>query len=192
MGRLGRILGPSWSRLGRMAASWSRPGTTSGRSWAVLGAYWGILAHHGGVLGASCGILEAFRDNFHVEVRFFIGFIRLFEKIAFGSERRFFYAMLVPNWLDAGIMLVVRGGAGGILGRLGRFLAPLGGLLGRLWPVLCATWRVLARLGASWARLGTSWVRLGAFWLAKPPQDKSASRSAKCGRAPSPPSPPPI
>ena len=68
------VSGASWDHLGavlgRLAASWSRPGTTSGRSWAVLGASWGVLAHLGGVLGASWGILEAFRDNFHEEVRF--------------------------------------------------------------------------------------------------------------------------
>ena len=72
------VAGASWDHLGavlgRLAASWSRPGTTSGRSWAVLGASWGVLAHLGGVLGASWGILEAFRDNFHEEVRFFIDF----------------------------------------------------------------------------------------------------------------------
>ena len=42
--------------LRRLGASWSRPGTTSGRSWAVLGASSGVLAHLGGVLahlGAS-------------------------------------------------------------------------------------------------------------------------------------------
>ena len=72
------VSGASWDHLGavlgRLAASWSRPGTTSGRSWAVLGASWGVLAHLGGVLGASWGILEAFRDNFHEEMRFFIDF----------------------------------------------------------------------------------------------------------------------
>jgi len=72
------VSGASWDHLGavlgRLAASWSRPGTTSGRSWAVLGASWGVLAHLGGVLGASWGILEAFRDNFHEEVRFLIDF----------------------------------------------------------------------------------------------------------------------
>ena len=51
------VSGASWDHLGavlgRLAASWSRPGTTSGRSWAVLGASWGVLAHLGGVLGAS-------------------------------------------------------------------------------------------------------------------------------------------
>ena len=35
------VSGASWDHLGavlgRLAASWSRPGTTSGRSWAVLG-----------------------------------------------------------------------------------------------------------------------------------------------------------
>ena len=72
------VSGASWDHLGavlgRLGASWSRPGTTSGRSWAVLGASWGVLVHLGGVLGASWGILEAFRDNFHEEVLFFIDF----------------------------------------------------------------------------------------------------------------------
>ena len=72
------VSGASWDHLGAvlgcLGASWSRPGTTSGRSWAVLGASWGVLAHLGGVLGASWGILEAFRDNVHEELRLSIDF----------------------------------------------------------------------------------------------------------------------
>ena len=72
LGSLGRLLGPSWSRLGAsggvLEPSWHDLG-------AVLGRPWGVLVHLGGVLGASWGILEAFRDNFHEEVRFFYRFL---------------------------------------------------------------------------------------------------------------------
>ena len=64
--------------LGRLGASWSRPGTASERSWAVPGASWGVLEHLGDVLGASWSILEAFRDNFHEQLRFLIDFCSQF------------------------------------------------------------------------------------------------------------------
>ena len=184
---LATISEPSWGVWRRLGAVLARLRGGLGPSLGRLGASWGRL---GGVLGASWGILEAFRDNFHAEPRFLIGFCSQlrspkpkkslifhwfymhFFKNLFWKLTSIGFPILVPNWLDLGVILAVLGDSGGILGRLGRVLAPLGGLLGRLWPVMCATWRVLAHLGAYSARLGTSWVRLGAFWLAKPPQDK--------------------
>ena len=57
LGRLGRLLGPSWSVLG---ASWGVLGASGGRlgaSWARLG---GILGRLGGVLGRLGGFLGRF------------------------------------------------------------------------------------------------------------------------------------
>ena len=62
LGRLGRLLGPSWSRLGAsggvLEPSWHDLGAVLGRPWGVLGrlgASWGrlggVLDHLGGVLG---------------------------------------------------------------------------------------------------------------------------------------------
>ena len=49
LGRLGAVLGPSWSRLGAVL----------GPSWAVLGPSWGHLGASWGRLGASLGPLGA-------------------------------------------------------------------------------------------------------------------------------------
>ena len=74
LGRLGRLLGPSWSRLGAsggvLEPSWHDLGAVLGRPWGVLGrlgASWGRL---GNVLGIS----EAFRDKLHEQPRFLIDF----------------------------------------------------------------------------------------------------------------------
>ena len=158
-GRLWGHRGPSWARLG---ASWRPLGVSLARIESLLahvGASWGRLGASWGVLGASWGILEAFRDNFHEELRFliefcsqlrppkpkksliFIGFISIFEKIAFGSEHRLFTRI----WCQIGSILA-------------SFWPSWAGL-GVYWSVLGASWRVLA---ASWVVLGPSCAPLGA------------------------------
>ena len=77
---------------------------------------------------------------------------------------------------------------GCVLGLLEGILPGFGRVLGRLGSVLGASW---ARLGTSWARLGASWAPLGPSWRRLGPQDKSASRSMRCGGPRSPSRPPP-
>ena len=186
--------------MGRLGASWSRPGATLGRSLAVLGASWGVLGHLGGVLGASWGILEAFRDKFIEKLQFLIDFCfqlrspkpkktlifhwfyKYFRKNRSWKLTSIFYVILVSVWFDFGFIFAVLGGSGGILGRLGRVLAPLGGLLGRLWPVLRASWRILGRLGCVLARLWRDLPRLGAMLSRKTSQHKPVLASEREAR----------
>ena len=62
LGRLGRLLGPSWSRLGAsggvLEPSWHDLGAVLGRPWGVLGrlgASWGRLGNVLGHLGSVSG-----------------------------------------------------------------------------------------------------------------------------------------
>ena len=75
LGRLGRLLGPSWSRLGVsggvLEPSWHDLGAVLGRPWGVLGrlgASWGRLG------SVFWDILEAFRAKLHEQLRFLIDF----------------------------------------------------------------------------------------------------------------------
>ena len=156
--------------LGRLGASWSRPGTASRRSWAVPGASWGVLEHLGDVLGASWGILEAFRDKFHEQLRFLIDFCRNQKNQALAAGRARFpektHLEVNMNFLcDFRANLVRFWRHFGCRGRVWRHLGTSWARLGASWRFLGAS---LARLESLLAHLGASWVHLGAS-LARPP-----------------------
>ena len=63
--------------------------------------------------------------------------LKEFLKNHFWKLTSIFYAILVPLWLDFGLMFAVLGESAGVLGRLGRVLARLERILGAYCRMLC-------------------------------------------------------